>query len=95
MSNYGQPAIPSICNSREVSDAIHILEVELDGSDGLLVTFSDGTSDGYVVEELLELRPIREKIKIKKIKDHSVDRASCENSSTRPSGPYRTPASIL
>jgi hypothetical protein len=36
-----------------------ILAVETDGDDGLIVTFSDGTSDGYVVEELLELRPHR------------------------------------
>jgi hypothetical protein len=37
----------------------NILAVELDGADGLIVTFSDGTSDGYVAEELLELRPHR------------------------------------
>jgi hypothetical protein len=40
---------------------IHILEVEKDGDDGLIVTFSDGTIGGCVVEELLELRPVREK----------------------------------
>jgi hypothetical protein len=39
---------------------IEIVKVEQDGRDGILVTFSDGTIDGYVVEELLELRPIRE-----------------------------------
>lgn len=39
---------------------IHILEVEKDGEDGLIATFSDGTTGGYVVEELLELRPLRE-----------------------------------
>ena len=38
---------------------IEIVRVELDGKDGVLVTFSDGTTAGYVVEELLELRPIR------------------------------------
>lgn len=42
---------------------IRILKVEQDGEDGLLVTFSDGTIGGYVVEELLELRPIREAVK--------------------------------
>ena len=31
---------------------IQILAVELDGQDGLLVTFSDGTTGGYVIEEL-------------------------------------------
>lgn len=39
---------------------IEILAVEKDGPDGVLVTFSDGTVGGYVVEELLELRPYRE-----------------------------------
>ena len=41
---------------------IHILKVEIDGEDGLIVTFSDGTIGGYVVEELLGLRPIREAV---------------------------------
>ncbi len=39
-----------------------LLKVEKDGEDGLLVAFSDGTIGGYVVEELLALRPIREKV---------------------------------
>lgn len=43
-----------------MSDSIHILTTERDGEDGLIVTFSDGTTDAYVVEELLELRPFRE-----------------------------------
>jgi hypothetical protein len=38
----------------------HILKVEMDSHDGLIVTFSDGTAAGYVVEELLSLRPHRE-----------------------------------
>ncbi len=42
---------------------IRILDVEKDGDDGVIVTFSDGTVGGCVVEELLELRPIREKAK--------------------------------
>jgi hypothetical protein len=41
----------------------HIDKVERDGEDGLIVTFSDGTTCGYVVEELLDLRPIRERVK--------------------------------
>ena len=45
---------------------IQILAVELDGHDGVVVTFSDGTTGGYVVEELLHLRPVRERMKIKK-----------------------------
>jgi hypothetical protein len=36
-----------------------ISSVEQDGDDGLIVTFSDGTAAGYVVEELLDLRPVR------------------------------------
>ena len=48
---------------------IQILAVELDGHDGIVLTFSDGTTGGYVVEELLELRPVRERMEIKKIKD--------------------------
>ena len=46
-----------------MSGDTHIDKVETDGEDGLLVTFSDGTTCGYVVEELLDLRPIREKVK--------------------------------
>ena len=37
-----------------------ISTIEKDGYDGLIVTFSDGTTAGYVVEELLMLRPVRE-----------------------------------
>lgn len=43
-------------------DVIEIVKVEQEGSEGMLVTFSDGTIAGYVIEELLELRPIREKV---------------------------------
>ena len=58
-----------MCNSRRVNGEIQMLAVELDGNDGLVVTFSDGTTGGYVVEELLELRPVRERVKIKKIEN--------------------------
>jgi len=44
---------------------IRILTTEPDGDDGLIVTFSDGTTGAYVVEELLALRPIRERSKTK------------------------------
>lgn len=47
--------------------AIRILTTEFDGDDGLIVTFSDGTTGAYVVEELLELRPYRERTKTKKV----------------------------
>ena len=46
---------------KEVEIEIEILKVEKDGKDGLIVTFSDGTIGGYVVEELLLLRPARER----------------------------------
>ena len=68
MSNIGQPAVSSTCNSLRMKCEIQILAVELDGHDGLVVTFSDMTTGGYVVEELLELRPIRDRVKTKKIK---------------------------
>jgi len=41
---------------------ITISDVVRDGEDGLIVTFSDGTTGGYVVEELLMLRPVRQPI---------------------------------
>jgi hypothetical protein len=47
-------------------DSIHVLTTERDGDDGLIVTFSDGTTGAYVVEEPLELRPFRERIETKK-----------------------------
>jgi hypothetical protein len=43
-----------------MADDTKILSVELDGPDGLIVTFSDGATGAYVVEELLDLRPCRE-----------------------------------
>jgi hypothetical protein len=52
-----------------MNNEIHLLAVELDGQDGLIAKFSDGTTGGYVVEELLELRPVRERVKIKKIQN--------------------------
>jgi hypothetical protein len=45
-----------------MAEPIRILTVELEDGDGLLVTFSDGTTAGYVTDELLELRPFREPI---------------------------------
>ena len=43
-----------------MSDHLSVSSVEKDGEDGLIVTFSDGTKVGYLVEELIDLRPIRE-----------------------------------
>jgi hypothetical protein len=39
---------------------MRIQNAELERDDGLMVTFSDGTTAGYVVEELLDLKPHRE-----------------------------------
>ncbi len=50
---------------------IRMLTTEFDGDDGLIVTFSDGTTGAYVVEELLELRPVRERMKTEKTKGPS------------------------
>jgi hypothetical protein len=41
-------------------DSIQILTVEKDDGDGLIATFTDGTTAGFVAEELLKLRPERE-----------------------------------
>lgn len=45
---------------KDETDEIRILAAERDNGDGVIVTFSDGTMDGYVAEELLALRPYRQ-----------------------------------
>ena len=47
-----------------MAEQMHILKVEMDGEDGVLVTFSDGTYAGYIVEELLAQRPLREHVQV-------------------------------
>jgi hypothetical protein len=44
------------------TEKTRIVKVEMDGEDGIIVTFSDGTIGGYVIEELLMLRPARERV---------------------------------
>ena len=39
---------------------IQILSLDQDGEEGVLVTFSDGTTVGYVIGELLQLRRLVE-----------------------------------
>jgi hypothetical protein len=51
-----------------MAEEIRILTTEPDGDDGLIVAFSDGTTGAYVVEELLALRPVRERSKTERIK---------------------------
>ena len=62
---------------------ICLLTVELDGCDGLIVTFSDGTTAGYVVEELLALRPLREKTKKEKGHQQKADGATVRDNHAR------------
>jgi hypothetical protein len=50
-----------------MAEEILILTTEPDGDDGLIVSFSDGTTGAYVVEELLALRPVRERSKPNRI----------------------------
>ena len=60
MSNSEQSACPASGYTTFMSDApIRILAVDVEAG-GLFVTFSDGTSAGFVIEELLDLRPYRE-----------------------------------
>jgi hypothetical protein len=49
-----------------------IVSVKEDSSDGVWVTFSDGTAAGYVVEELLELRPIREQCHVERLTESTA-----------------------
>ena len=44
-----------------MDNKIRFVKLEADGDDGLIVEFSDKTVTAYVAEELLELRPYREK----------------------------------
>jgi len=67
-----KPVIEQNCTDQQtnvwirfpMAELIRILTVEHDGDDGLIVTFSDGTTGAYVVEELLDLRPRREPTKV-------------------------------
>jgi hypothetical protein len=49
---------------------VYVLEVEIDGRDGLIVSFSDGTTDPITVEELLALRPLCEPVRKPKRRNH-------------------------
>jgi hypothetical protein len=62
VSNKGQLAAWQGDTLFAMGEDLRILKVEKDGEDGLIVTFSDGTRAGYVVEELLLLRPRRERV---------------------------------
>jgi hypothetical protein len=40
------------------------INVEKDDPDGIIMTCSDGTYGAYAVEELLDLRPYRERVQV-------------------------------
>jgi hypothetical protein len=77
----GQPGAAQTGKLLVMTEPTHILSAERDDGDGLIVTFSDGTTAGYVVEELLELRPYRESVKESK--------GSSANSSYTVFGPWQ------
>jgi hypothetical protein len=62
MSKFIQTAIQQ--GPIVVTMVMKIISIEKDDPDGIIVTFSDGTYGAYVVEELLELRPYRERFKL-------------------------------
>ena len=62
VSNIGQSPAWQWGILLAMTNKTRILKVEKDCDDGLIVTFSDGTRAGYVVEELLLLRPLRERV---------------------------------
>ena len=49
-----------------MANDIEIVHVEREDAYGIIVTFSDRTIGAYVVEELLELRPHREPVKVER-----------------------------
>jgi hypothetical protein len=51
-----------------MANLVTISDVVKDGEDGVFVTFSDGTTGGYVVEELMMLRPVRQPVQKPKSK---------------------------
>jgi hypothetical protein len=59
VSNIGQTSSFLKNSVLLMAEPIEILTAEIE-SDGLIVTFCDGTVTGYVVEELINLRPYRE-----------------------------------
>src|SRR5580698_8204620 len=60
VSNLGQSAGRTKISLGAMYENVAIVGVEQDGREGLIVVFSDGTQAGYLVQELLDLRPNRE-----------------------------------
>ena len=65
---------------------IRIASAELEADEGVWISFSDRTHAGYVVEELLELRPNREPMDRRRITMHGkpvvIRNANALNDST-------------
>ena len=59
--SFDHPPASQLAILLNMDTTTHILTVDKDSHDGVIVTFSDGTAAGYVVEELLMLRPVRER----------------------------------
>jgi hypothetical protein len=83
-----QTAVAKECKPSFMAIAeIQILTTERDGNDGLIVTFSDRTTGAYVVEELLELRPYRERVETRQ-----ADNKPFRNKSSTPRPGHRAKA---
>jgi hypothetical protein len=80
------------CTPFPMAEPIRILTVEREDEDGLIVTFSDGTTAGYVIEELLELRPFREPTESKRSDRLESDASSPENVAPHPNAMARRTA---
>ena len=72
VSKTKQTAMTKERKSSFMEEKILILTTERDGDDGLIVTFSDGTTGAYVAEELLELRPYRERVETRQAENKPV-----------------------
>ena len=55
-------------------EQIRILTVERDCDDGLIVTFSDGTSAAYVTDELIELDRSGNQSKHRRLPNRFIER---------------------
>jgi hypothetical protein len=64
MSNFMQTAIEQGPNLVLMTRDMGPINVEKDDPDGIIMTCSDGTYGAYAVEELLDLRPYRERVQV-------------------------------
>jgi hypothetical protein len=64
---------------------VKVIDVQRDGDDGILVTFSDDTIAGYLLQELMALRPYRES-------SRTNGASSFRGSSWHPRGQEKSPS---